>query len=157
MSTITTALYQQDFYGWVQHHIQLLQQGRLSEIDVNLLIEELESMAEHDRHELENHFIILIANLLKWEYQRKQLTELWQTWKGGSWRSSIIEQRKQISRQLRKRPSLKPYLTAAVKEVYSDAVDIAHQDTGLPTSTFPNECPYLLGQLLDENFYPESR
>lgn len=74
-------------------------------IDVELLIDELESMAKRDRHELVSHLIILIAHLLKWQFQLKQLAE--QTFQGSSWRASIIEQRMYIERQLELSPSLK--------------------------------------------------
>ncbi len=33
-------LYEKDFYGWIYHHIDLLRQGKLAEIDTELLIEE---------------------------------------------------------------------------------------------------------------------
>ena len=73
------ALYETDFYRWIFHNIELLKQQRFSEIDVDLLIDELESMAKRDKRELVSHFIILIAHLLKWQFQLKQLTEQWQT------------------------------------------------------------------------------
>ncbi|MCU0554900.1 MAG: DUF29 domain-containing protein [Syntrophales bacterium] len=34
--------YDRDFHGWIQQHIALLKQGRIAEIDVDNLIEELE-------------------------------------------------------------------------------------------------------------------
>jgi len=151
---MTKTLYEKDFYHWIQHHIDLLKQGKFAEIDVELLIDELESMVKRDRHELVSHLIILIAHLLKWQFQLKQLTEQWQTFQGSSWRASIIEQRMQIERQLELSPSLKPYLTEAISQAYPKAVKIATQETGLPKTTFPESCPYQLEQLLDDNFYP---
>jgi Domain of unknown function DUF29 len=139
-------LYEQDFYGWIQHHIALLRQGRWAEIDTELLIEELDGMARRDRHELVSHLIILIAHLLKWQYQAEHRSR--------SWRSSIIEQRKQVTRQLKLSPSLKPFLMDAIQEAYPDAVDIAMKETRLPKFTFPNTCPYTLEQLFDDEYYP---
>jgi hypothetical protein len=141
-----TTLYDQDFYGWIQHHIALLRQGRWAEIDTEILIEELDSMARRDRHELVSHLIILIAHLLKWQYQAEHRSR--------SWRSSIIEQRKQVIRQLKLSPSLKPFLMDAIQEAYPDGVDIAMKETRLPKSTFPNTCPYTLEQLFDDEYYP---
>ena len=99
--------------------------------------------------------MILIAHLLKWQFQLGQLSERWKEFDGRSWHRSIIEQRNEILRQLRKKPSLKSYLSNAVIEAYPDAVKIAMQETRLALLTFPKECPYLIEQLLDENFYPE--
>jgi hypothetical protein len=154
MMNEATTLYEQDFYGWIHHNIKLLQQGRIAEIEVNSLIEELESMAKRDRHELVSHFIILIAHLLKWQFQLKQLQNYWDSWQGGSWRSSIIEQRLQIDRQLELSPSLKPHLLETIHKAYPRAVELASEETGLPRKIFPKSCPYTLGQLLDNKFFP---
>jgi len=62
-------LYEQDFYSWIQHHVALLKDSRFDEIDVDNLIEELEGMAKKDERELISRLIILIAHLLKWQYQ----------------------------------------------------------------------------------------
>lgn len=142
-----TTLYDQDFYGWIQHNIALLRQGRWAEIDTEILIEELDSMGRRDRHELVSHLMILIAHLLKWQYQAEHRSR--------SWRSSIIEQRFQITRQLELSLSLKLFLEEAVKEAYPDGMDIAMKETRLPKSTFPHTCPYTLEQLFDDEFYPE--
>lgn len=150
-----TIIYDQDFYGWIQHNIALLRQGRWMEIDTNILMEELDSMAKRDKHELVSHFKILIAHLLKWQFQLQQLAELWQTFQGHSWRCSIIEQRDQIHSQLELSPSLRPQLQEAINKAYPAAVTLAVKETRLPKSTFPNTCPYTLDQLLDDEYYPE--
>jgi hypothetical protein len=155
MKTNTDTLYHQDFYSWIYHNIELLRQSKFAEIDVETLIEELESMARGDRHELESRLIVLIAHLLKLEYQFKQLTDLWQTWQGGSWRGSIREQRLRIAKQLKNSPSLKRYLPETITAAYPDAVEIAITETGLPKSIFPESCPYSIEQLLDDKFYPD--
>ncbi|BAP57650.1 hypothetical protein THII_3353 [Thioploca ingrica] len=148
--------YNQDFHQWIEHHITLLREGRLSEIDTGHLIEELEDMARRDRDELVSRLVILMAHLLKWQFQLSQLSEQWKEFDGRSWRRSIIEQRNEILRQLRNKPSLKSYLPDAVVEAYPDAVKIAAQETRLAPSTFPSENPYAIEQLLDEDFYPLS-
>jgi hypothetical protein len=50
-------------------------------------------MGKRDRRELESHLRILLAFLLKWQYQP--------TYRSGSWRASIIEQRLQMAQQLK--------------------------------------------------------
>ncbi|NJO16471.1 MAG: DUF29 domain-containing protein [Thioploca sp.] len=55
----SNALYEKDFYAWIQHHIELLKQGKLEQLDVEILIDELESMGKRDKRELVSHFIIL--------------------------------------------------------------------------------------------------
>ncbi|BAP54684.1 hypothetical protein THII_0387 [Thioploca ingrica] len=92
--------YEQDFHQWIEHHITLLRDGRLNEIDVEHLIEELEGMAGRDRNELVSRLKILIAHLLKWQFQLQQLSERWKEFDGRSWQRSIIEQRSEIADQL---------------------------------------------------------
>jgi len=152
---VNTPLYEHDFYAWIQHHIELLKQGRLAEIDRDILIDELDSMAKRDKRELISHLIILLAHLLKWSFQLKQLSDIYKNFQGNSWKATIIEQRMQIAEQLEMSPSLKPYLSEAWQKAYPKAVDLVHKETGLPQSAFPEICPYTLEQLLDDNFYPE--
>ena len=153
---MTTLAYEDDIHVWTLSQIEWLRQGQWGNLDIQHLIEELESMAGRDRRELESHFIILIAHLLKWEYQFHQLTDRWHSWQGGSWQGTIIEQRAQLAKLLRKVPSLKRYLVEAVAEAYPDAVNIAVKETKLSRSTFPLSCPYTIEQLLDEDFWPAS-
>ena len=152
---VNTPLYEHDFYAWIQHHIELLKQGRLAEIDRDILIDELDSMAKRDKRELISHLIILLGHLLKWSFQLKQLSDIYKNFQGNSWKATIIEQRMQIAEQLEMSPSLKPYLSEAWQKAYPKAVDLVHKETGLPQSAFPEICPYTLEQLLDDNFYPE--
>jgi hypothetical protein len=147
MKTNTDTLYHQDFYSWIYHNIELLRQSKFAEIDVETLIEELESMAKGNKRELRSHLVILIAHLLKWQFHSDHRSR--------SWHGSIVEQRYQIVDQLDESPSLKPHLAEAIKQAYPGAVKIAVKETGLPKTTFPESCPYYVEQLLDEDFYPD--
>lgn len=149
------AEYEQDFDDWIQQHINLLKQGRVEEIDVDHFIEELENMGKSNWRELVNRFIPLIAHLLKWQYQYKQLPNQWVTFTGGSWRGTITEQRTKIAKLLKQSPSLTSKLPEAILDAYPDVLKVAVSETGLPKSTFPHSCPYTIEQLLDEDFYPE--
>jgi len=137
-------LYQRDYRSWLQYHTLLLKESRFTELDIENLIEELESVAKRDERELCGRMIVVIAHLLKWEYQPVM--------RGNSWLSSIIEQRVQIRLLLKQMPSLKGKAQDAVNEIYLEAVNIAAKETGLVT--FPAQCPYTVEQLLDEDFYP---
>jgi Domain of unknown function DUF29 len=139
-------LYEQDFYSWIQHHVALLKESRFDDIDVANLIEELEGMAKKDERELISRLIILIAHLLKWQYQPDM--------QGNSWSSSIIEQRAQILFLLEDVPSLKNKMPQSVLRAYPKAIEIAVRETRL--SNFPQQCPYSDKQLLDEDFYPDN-
>lgn len=148
------SLYEKDFYAWIYHNIDLVRTKKWDEIDADLLIEELESMAKRDRHELISHLTILIAHLLKWQFQFKQLSDTWKEFKGDSWQGSIVEQRNQIERQLQMSPSLKAHFEESIQKAYPHAVKIAVKETKLSAKTFPITCPYSTEQLIDDDFYP---
>jgi len=65
----TFELYHKDFYAWINSQIDLLRQNRVQELDRELLVEELEDMRKCHQSELVSRLIVLIAHLLKWQYQ----------------------------------------------------------------------------------------
>lgn len=149
--------YERDFSGWINQHIALLKAGQFHQLDIDHLIEELEGMANRDWNELVSHLVILIAHLLKWQFQFKQFAETWQhagEYAARSWQYAIIEQRYRIKEQLENNPSLKSHLTEAMTKAYPKAVALAVDKTGLPKKTFPLVCSYSLEQLLEKTFYP---
>ncbi len=138
--------YEKDFYAWAVHNAELLRQGKLSEIDVEHIAEELEGMGKNSKRELISRLKILLGHLLKWQYQSGKRSR--------SWRITIDGQRIQINDLLNDSPSLKPHLPKAVVDAYPAAVRLAVKDTHLSSSHFPKECLYTLEQILDEDFYP---
>lgn len=142
-----TNLYRDDFCAWIEAQAALLRQGRLQDIDTDLLAEELEAMGRRERNELVSRLIVLIAHLLKWRYQS--------TKRSASWRGSIVEQRVQIAREIRLSPSLTPFLPEAIQEAYPDALRIATRETDIDASAFPPSCPFSETDLFDEDYWPE--
>jgi hypothetical protein len=154
--TQTSELYEQDFQRWIERQLELLKRGKTADIDVEHLIAELEDMGRSNVRELESRFIVLVAHLLKWQYQRATLADQWREFEGRSWRSTIIEQRAQIAFLLSKVPSLRRSLQPALTEAYPEARRVAIRETGLDAQTFPAQCPYSVLEVLDHDFYPNS-
>ena len=149
-------LYQTDYATWAQRHAELLRAGRYTELDLEHLLDELSDMSKSERRELESRLLILLAHLLKWEYQYRDLSGRWREFKGDSWRTTIVEQRKQVAVLLRQSPGLKSILPDAIANAYTDAIDLASKETRLPPETFPALCPYQVAALLDDDYYPGS-
>ncbi len=149
-------LYQTDYAAWAKRHVELLRSGRFAEMDIAHLLDELSDMSKSERRELESRLLILIAHVLKWEYQYPMLSERWREFDGRSWRASITEQRKQLAVLLRQSPGLKSVLAETILATYPDAVDLASKESRLPVETFPDACPYTAEQLLWDDFYPGS-
>jgi hypothetical protein len=136
------SLYEQDFYQWIEEQAALLKAGALSQLDVENLIEEVESMGKSQKKELYSRLIILISHLLKWDYQPDQLSK--------SWKSTIMTQRKELKLLLMDNPSLRRLIPEAVNQIFKDSVDFAVDETGFPESAFPETCPYSIENIMGE-------
>ncbi len=139
-------LYEKDFYEWTQKNAQLLREGRLAEIDIDNLVEELEAMGRSEKRAFVNHLAVLIAHLLKWERQPVLRSK--------SWRFTIREQRAQVADILQDNPSFKDSFTDALARAYGKAVVRVVKETGLDEETFPESCPYMLAEIMDSDFFP---
>jgi len=142
------SLYELDFYAWANQQSELLQAGNFTQLDQENLIEEIQSMGRSVQRELESRLEVLLMHLLKWCFQ----TEL----RDNSRRLIIEEQRRKITRLINKNPSLKSIIDETLDNAYGDAIIAAARQTGINHAVFPIQCPWLLGQVMDHNFWPES-
>lgn len=145
-----TSLYDNDFYAWSQHQAALLRAGKVHELDLANVAEELESLGISQRHALENRLAVLIRHLLKWQYQPERRQ------RGRSWQSTIVEQRSRIRRLLRDSPSLRRHVAQVLEEDYPTIRLRTQIETGLPPEALPAACPWMEEQILDESFWPEA-
>lgn len=148
LETVDTIQYETDFVAWAEQQAALLKQGRLSELDVTNLMDEVEELGRAEKRALRSQLIRVIKHLLKLNYQSNAFYYL------NSWHSSVAEGRTQLKLILQDSPSLKPYLAQVLVECYQDAVAEAVAETGLAQRTFPQECPYSQEQVLDSSFLP---
>lgn len=139
--------YEKDFYAWSLHNAKLLRAGKLSEVDIKNLAEEIESMGKSEKRELMNRLAVLLAHLLKWKYQPAR--------RSNSWKYTIKEQRLRLLRLIEDSPSLKKELEKRIEDAYEDACYIALSETGLEEEMFPKGSPFNLKQCLDQNFFPK--
>ncbi len=147
MNNLAT-VYEQDFYLWLCKNTELLRQGRVAEIDIENIAEELDAMGKSQHRELVSRLKILFAHLLKWQFEPEH--------RSGSWKGTIVEQRHQIEQLLEMSPSLKHQIDQKIPKAYDKAVEYASAETGISESVFPQTCPYALEEALNKDFYPEA-
>lgn len=140
--------YDADFYGWTQEQAALLKAGRLAELDIENLLEEVETMGRSEKRELDSRLTVLLLHLLKWQYQPIR--------RGRNWQLTIEGQRINFSETLDENPSLKPQLGTILKKAYAKSLIKTSQETALDKQTFPRSCPWTFAQILDDNFYPNA-
>ena len=148
-SAVLDGLYDRDFALWCDKTARLLRDGRLAQLDVPNLIEEVEAMAGRDRREIRSRLRVLLIHLLKWDRQPDKRTP--------SWLSTLNTQRAEIEDILDQSPSLRGTLGESVAKAFPSAVRGASLQTGLPRNAFPAKCPYTLEQILDPEFPPATR
>lgn len=141
--------YEQDFYAWSQEQADLLRGRRFEALDMDHLIEELESMGARERRELTNRLKVLLAHLLKWQYQAHLRSR--------SWAATIKEQRMSIEALLDDNPSLHASMDQQIAKAYRMARLLAVKETNLEECTFPETCPYALDEIEQEDFFPPTR
>jgi len=148
MNTATARLYETDFYGWIQHQAGVLRAGNFASLDLDNLIEEIESMGKSHKRALESRLEVLLVHLLKWRFQPRLRTP--------SWEYTINEQRDRLADHLAENPSLTPKIPEAQAKAYRYAVKGASQETGLERSTFPEQCPWAFDEIMAADFWPEA-
>lgn len=146
-SETLAAAYDCDLYAWAYDQAARLRAGRWSELDVENIAEELESLGRGERRELMSRLEVLLTHLLKWQYQPER--------QGKSWRLTIKEQRRKLERHLDENLSLRAQLAETIADAYLDAVIEAARQTHLDEQDFPSVCPYTLEQIFEPEFLPD--
>ncbi len=143
----TVALYELDFYLWLENTANLLKKRQLNAIDYDNLIEEIESMGRSEKDALESNLEQLLMHLLKWKYQPDK--------RSNSWQYSIAEHCLRLKKAFKKSPSLKRYLEEVFDDCYQDARLLASRETGLSKETFPIICPFAKENIFNPEYLPE--
>lgn len=137
--------YHHDLAAWAAHQADLLKAGRMQELDVENLIEEMQAMSRKEHRELMRRMRILIAHLLKWEFQP--------THRGNSWRRTINDQRQEIADLLEDSPSLANHFDDYewLQRAWERGVRQAETETGL--NHFPDEMIWTISDILMKDFF----
>lgn len=146
-----TSLYETDFYAWTQQTADLLKTQQYEQVDWNNVVEEIEELGTNKRDHLISSLKVLIAHLLKWQYQSEKRSK--------SWDDTIFRERENVEEYLEDMPSLKQFLNSPewVAKAYTRAKRIAGRETGLGEKTFPESCPYTIEHLRDFDYLPSDR
>lgn len=142
--------YDGDVIAWANEQARLLRAGLFSKLDIEHIADEIEDVGKSEQRELESRMAVLLAHLLKWQFQP--------AYRGNSWKFTVIDQRDSIARRLKKSPSLKSSLSDPDwwADAWQDARRAAERETGIGYATFPKSCPWSFDQIMDAEFWPES-
>jgi len=129
-------LYETDYFAWTKSTAAALRDGRVRDVDLAKVAEEIEDLGKSERRAFESALSRLFLHKLKWDFQPNL--------QGRSWEVSIEKQIRSLRKVLRENPSFAQCLEQPkfIEEAYGDAVLDAMAETGLDASTFPAQCPY---------------
>jgi hypothetical protein len=149
MMTVAThlkQLYETDDHEWLLATIELLKQKNFEQLDLENLIEELEYLARKDRTTVKSLLEQIIKHLLFLEYWTVEYED-----NAHHWRAELRSFRNQLEDRLT--TNLANYLANEKLNIYDRAFKYVTEKTKYKVD-FPQECPYTLEQLFDENFLP---
>jgi hypothetical protein len=139
-------LYDQDFVLWIEETVKQLKSENFSQLDIENLIEEIETLGRSERHAIDSYLSRLLEHLLKRCYVN--LPDCYRRWN-----IEIRNFRKEIKRRLQDSPSLKRFMLEILSTSYQEALEAMRED--YPNTSFPDVCPFPhdIERLLNDKFW----
>lgn len=131
--------YEDDFFKWTHNQSNLLRKKEFSKLDIDNLIEEIESLGKSEKRTLRSYLEILLMHMLKIKFQPSKRTK--------SWSLSIKESSHKAEMVLEENPSLKAKLKDILEDAYFSARLKAASETELEENVFPEICPWNLREI----------
>ncbi|MGK7890388.1 MAG: DUF29 domain-containing protein [Leptolyngbyaceae cyanobacterium] len=144
-----TLLYNTDYQLWLEDTVAQLKARNFSDLDLENLIEEIESLGRSDKRALSSYLLRLCEHLLKlnyWESERERCFR--------GWILEINNFRAEIELLLKDSPSLKPFLSEAFLSSYQKARKNILKAIDIPPDGIPIKPDFTLEQALDEDWFP---
>jgi hypothetical protein len=142
----TQSLYEVDFSLWLEATLFHLRSRDIHQLDWEHLIEEIEALGISQRHEAESRLKTILAHVLKRCY-----VPLPDCFRG--WQVTIVTQRNDLKRLLKKAPSLRNHLNIELDCLYQDAYSEVCEEYS--NSQFPQNWPFdrTLDNILTQEFW----
>ncbi|MDB9438747.1 DUF29 domain-containing protein [Dolichospermum lemmermannii CS-548] len=142
------SLYERDFLLWTTDIVNKLKSKDFDHLDLENLIEEIETLGRSEKKELKSRLLVLLEHLLKRLYVNSP-----DNYRG--WEITINEQRRQLELELEDSPSLKNIWDESFNTAWRLAIKGVRKD--YPQVTFPDVCPYSsdIDSMLDCDFWKQ--
>jgi hypothetical protein len=135
-------LYDRDFYCWALETAAALRSGRIAEVDLDHVAEEIESMANRDLRELKSRLERILEHKLKLQLISGPVRER----NDAGWTGSISRQQAAIEDLLAQSPSLRPRIAELISGAYNHAArTVARSFRVAP----PDDCPWSVDEILE--------
>ncbi|MEG3437133.1 DUF29 domain-containing protein [Pannus brasiliensis CCIBt3594] len=146
----TKSLYDRDFVLWTEKTSEQLRRKAFADLDLENLIEEVESTGRSERQAVESLLTVLIEYLLKltyWTSERERNARHWLV--------EIANFRVQLEKRMKTTP-LENHARDSFDPAYSDARKSIILARIVDKNSIPEEPFFALEQVLDGNWFPVS-
>lgn len=139
--------YDADVVAWDNEQSHFLRAGKFDHLDIEHLADETEDVGKAEQRDLAKRMAVLLAELLKWNWQPAV--------RGLRWPAIIAIYRKVVIRRIELTPSLKLVLQDAllVSGMCSDAVLKLSKETDIEILEIPETCPWAIQDVLTEGWF----
>jgi hypothetical protein len=144
-----TLLYDADYQLWLSHTVAQLKARDFSNLDLENLIEEIESLGRSEKHAISSYLMRLCEHLLKikyWEAEREVCFR--------GWKLEVRNFRLLIQEELEASPSLNSFLHDVFAKQYRNGRKLFLDVSDLSEKLIPEEPDFTLEQALDEDWLP---
>ena len=152
MQTLSTnnlkKLYKSDYLAWYEMTLEQIRNDQLNDLDLDSLSEVLENLVRDTKRSGESYLRQIIIHLLLIEY-----------WEAESinrrhWAAEIVNFRNELETDMTR--NLRKYLNEEKENNYQKAIKYVIAKTGLKKNTFPEQCPYTLEQLINDDWFSDT-
>lgn len=151
---MSDSLYERDYYAWTREQCDRLRDagrnGNAAPVDWERVAEEIEDLGDVRWDEVEELCGDLLIHVLKLTY----CTELRES-QGPAWWLTIRDQRRTISKRLKRSPSLRPMLDKEFHTLYAEAREQAAERAECDMAQFPVNPAFTLVQVLSLDYLNE--
>ncbi|MBJ7898473.1 MAG: DUF29 family protein [Cyanobacteria bacterium RI_101] len=143
------ALYDADYVLWVEQTAAQLKSQDFTHLDLENLIEEVESLGRSEKHAIASYLTRLCEHLLKIQYWEAERANCFRGWK-----LEVRNFRLEIQEELDASPSLKPFLRDIFTKQYKNGRNLFLDASDLSAALIPEAPDFTLEQALDEDWLP---
>ncbi|NMF86142.1 DUF29 domain-containing protein [Nodosilinea sp. P-1105] len=143
------SLYEADYQLWLDQTVALLRRQDFNHLDLENLIEEIESLGRSDKHAISRYLMRLCEHLLKlayWESERHLCFR--------GWNVEVTNFRLQIQDRLEVSPSLKRFLQDSFPKQYQNGRTLFLKASGVNSAHISETPVFSLEQALDPDWLP---
>jgi hypothetical protein len=144
-----TSLYDTDYQLWLAQTVDQLKSHNFSSLDLENLVEEMESLGRSQKQAVSNYLMRLCEHLLKIKYWQVERERCFRGWK-----LEVRNFRLQIQAELEASPSLKSFLEDVFVKQYRNGRNLFLDASDFNGNLIPEEPEFSLEQALDEDWFP---